>query len=84
MPATAMGSVRIDLSAHGGGSILLRNFDIAGLDESDFVFQSTTTEQRETFELPQIHAFELDTPELEGLGGPDFWVSGAAGGEGLH
>ena len=32
------GGVRIDLSAHGGGTILLENFDLADLDASDFLF----------------------------------------------
>ena len=31
-------SVEIDLSEHGGGSILLKDFDIADLDASDFLF----------------------------------------------
>lgn len=30
--------VTIDLSTHGGGTILLENFDIANLDASDFIF----------------------------------------------
>ena len=32
------GGVRIDLSDHGGGTILLQNFDLADLDASDFLF----------------------------------------------
>ena len=37
--ATAVaGGVRIDLSAHGGGTIMLQNFDLADLDASDFLF----------------------------------------------
>ena len=28
----------IDLSAHDGGTIMLRNFDIADLDAGDFLF----------------------------------------------
>ena len=70
--ATAAGGVLIDLSAHGGGTILLRDFDIADLDESDFVFHST--EQQRSFELPEM----LDL-EVEGLGVPAFSGSGAAG-----
>lgn len=31
-------SVKIDLTEHGGGTILLQNFDIADLDASDFLF----------------------------------------------
>lgn len=31
-------SVRIDLSEHGGGTILLQNFDLADLDANDFLF----------------------------------------------
>ena len=30
--------VRIDLSEHGGGTILLRDLDIANLDFGDFLF----------------------------------------------
>ena len=37
--ATAVsGGVRLDLSAHEGGTILLRGFDLADLDASDFLF----------------------------------------------
>ncbi len=32
------GGVRIDLSTHGGGTILLEGFDIANLDTTDFLF----------------------------------------------
>ena len=31
--------VLIDLTAHGGGTVLLQNFDLADLDASDFIFQ---------------------------------------------
>lgn len=30
--------VSIDLSAHGGGTILLKDFDITYLDAGDFIF----------------------------------------------
>ena len=37
--ATAVpGGVRIDLTAHGAGTILLENFSLADLDASDFLF----------------------------------------------
>ena len=77
MTATATGGMLIDLSAHGGGTILLRNFDIADLDESDFVFDST--EQQRSFELPEIHGLEVEVPEA-----PVFFGSNAAGIEGLR
>ena len=35
----------IDLSAHGGGTITLENFDTADLDAGDFIFQDTTVEE---------------------------------------
>ena len=31
-------SVKIDLTEHGGGTILLQNFDAANLDAADFLF----------------------------------------------
>ena len=34
----------IDLSAHGGGSIVLHNFDVDDLDAGDFVFTDAGTE----------------------------------------
>ena len=33
----------INLSAHGGGTITLENFDMADLDANDFIFQETTS-----------------------------------------
>ncbi len=36
--ASTPGSVTIDLSEHGGGTILLQDFDIANLDATDFLF----------------------------------------------
>ena len=51
-----MGGVRIDLSEHGGGTILLRNFDIADLDASDFVFHETKS--RKAPALPSVGTFE--------------------------
>ena len=35
---TDTGDQRIDLSAHGGGTIVLRNVDLDGLGDSDFLF----------------------------------------------
>ena len=77
MTATATGAVLIDLSAHGGGTILLRDFDIADLDDSDFVFEST--EQKRSFELPAVHALEL-----EDQGASVSWENGAIEVEGLR
>ena len=77
MTATATGAVLIDLSAHGGGTILLRDFDIADLDDSDFVFEST--EPRRSFELPAVHALEL-----EDQGASASWGLGAIEVEGLR
>ena len=36
--SSASGGVTIDLTEHGGGTILLQNFDIADLDAADFIF----------------------------------------------
>ena len=58
MSATTTSDVLIDLSAHGGGTILLRDFDLADLDDSDFVFDSTV--QQRSIELPAVHALELE------------------------
>ena len=77
MTAMSMSGVRIDLSVHGGGTILLRNFDIANLDDSDFLFHSTG--QQKAFELPEVH-----TLEFEDHGAPAPWGSSAGGGESLH
>ena len=74
MPALAMSGVRIDLSAHGGGTILLRNFDIEELDDSDFLFQSAS--QQRGFALPALHVFEIEDHGASGS-----WESGAAGDE---
>ena len=70
MTATASSAVLINLSAHGGGTILLRDFDIADLDAADFVFEST--EQRRSSELPAVHALEL-----EDQGDSASWEGGA-------
>ena len=35
---TDTGDQRVDLSAHGGGTIVLRNVDLDGLGDSDFLF----------------------------------------------
>ena len=32
------GSAKIDFTDHGGGTILLQNFDTANLDTADFIF----------------------------------------------
>ena len=76
LAAVPMGGVIVDLSAHGGGTILLRNFDIADLDESDFVFHAT--EEQRAFKLPAA-----STLELEVQGAPAFQGSSAAGGESM-
>ena len=42
---TAEGNnVTIDLTDHGGGKIILVNFDVRELDAEDFTFQESTTD----------------------------------------
>lgn len=36
--SSASGHVTMDLSGHGGGTILLQNFDMSDLDATDFIF----------------------------------------------
>ena len=76
LAAVPTGGVIVDLSAHGGGTILLRNFDIADLDETDFVLHAI--EEQSANKLPAASTLEL---EIQGV--PVFQRSSTAIGESM-
>ena len=57
--------VRIDLTAHGGGTILLRGADINDLDASDFQFADVGTSGNDTITGKIVYGLEGDD-SLEG------------------
>ena len=67
--------VTVDLTVHGGGTILLQGFDVDDLDASDFVFAGETSITDET-----VHHDRFGSNALYGREGADVFVFGPVNG----